>query len=47
MTSAPVTPLRQRKIEDMTIRGYTATTQQNYLRAVADFAQFLRARPTG
>lgn len=45
MTSAPITPLRQRMIEDMTIRGYTPTTQKNYLRAVADFAEFLGSSP--
>ena len=45
MTSAPTTPLRQRMIEDMTIRQFGPKTQQDYVRVVADFARFLGRSP--
>lgn len=45
----PFTPatgngLRQRMIEDMTVRGFSAKTQHDYLRIVERFAAFLGAR---
>ncbi len=30
-------PLRRRMIEDMTVRGFTASTQRGYIRAIRDF----------
>ncbi len=45
MTSAPTTPLRQRMIEDMTIRQFGSKTQHDYVRVVADFARFLGRSP--
>ena len=44
--SAPVRPdLRQRMIEDMTVRGFSAKTQHDYLRVVTRFAAFLGRSP--
>ena len=34
----PITPLRQRMIEDMTIRNLSATTQASYIHWVKSFA---------
>lgn len=45
MASAPTTPLRQRMIEDMTIRQFGPKTQHDYVRVVADFARFLGRPP--
>jgi integrase/recombinase XerD len=45
MSSAPTTPLRQRMIEDMSIRQFGERTQQGYVRVVADFARFLGRSP--
>ena len=45
MTSAPTSPLRQRMIEDMTIRQFGPKTQHDYVRVVADFARFLGRPP--
>jgi hypothetical protein len=40
-----ISPLRQRMIEDMTIRGFTTDTQRGYICAVRDFATFLGRSP--
>ncbi len=40
-----ISPLRRRMTEDMTVRGFTASTQQGYLRAVRDFTVFLGRSP--
>lgn len=45
MSTAPTTPLRQRMIEDMTIRQFGEKTQRDYVRVVADFARFLGRSP--
>jgi integrase/recombinase XerD len=45
MTEAPVSPLRRRMIEDMTIRKFASRTQEGYIRAVKGFSAFLRASP--
>jgi site-specific recombinase XerD len=45
MTGTPVSPLRQRMIEDMTIRKLAPRTQQTYIRFVKDFSAFLAASP--
>jgi Phage integrase, N-terminal SAM-like domain/Phage integrase family len=49
MTSAssprPVSALRARMIEDMTVRGFTEETHSNYIREVRAFAAFIRRPP--
>jgi integrase/recombinase XerD len=45
MTSEPISPLRQRMIEDMTIRQFGAKTQNDYVRVVRDFTRFLGRSP--
>ena len=45
MTDTAISPLRQRMIEDMTVRGFTTSTQGGYLRVVRDFAIFLGRSP--
>lgn len=45
MTERPITPLRQRMIEDMTIRRLKPHTQGNYIRAVARLAQHFNKSP--
>ena len=41
----PVSPLRQRLIEDMNMRRFSRATQRNYIRDVGRFATFLRRPP--
>jgi integrase/recombinase XerD len=41
----PATPLRQRMIEDMNLRGFTDHTQRGYIRIVSAFAEFLGRSP--
>ncbi len=41
----PISPLRRRMIEDMEVRGFTAKTQTDYIRAVRDFTAFLGRAP--
>ncbi|ANC50623.1 integrase/recombinase (plasmid) [Aurantiacibacter atlanticus] len=41
----PVSPLRQRLIEDMTMRRFSPETQRNYLRDVGRFATWLGRSP--
>jgi len=43
--SPPPSRLRQRLIEDMEVRGFSRTTQRNYMRDVARFATFLGRPP--
>ena len=45
MTDTPVSPLRRRMIEDMTIRKLAPTTQASYIRAVRTFTIFLGRSP--
>ncbi len=40
-----VSPLRQRMLEDMAMRGLREGTQRDYIRFVKDFASFLGRRP--
>ena len=44
-TAKPVSPLRQRMIEDMALRKLAPKTQSNYLRAVINFTCFLGRSP--
>ena len=41
----PITPLRQRMIEDMTIRNLSATTQASYIHWVKSFALYIGRSP--
>jgi integrase/recombinase XerD len=36
----PISPLRQRMIDDMTMRNLSPSTQETYIRAVAQFSTF-------
>src|ERR1700687_4302248 len=45
LPSAPVA-LRQRLIEDMTVRGFSEKTRKYYIRIVAGFAAFLERSPS-
>jgi site-specific recombinase XerD len=45
MTDTPVSPLRQRLIEDMTIRKFARRTQEGYIRSIKSFSTFLGASP--
>jgi site-specific recombinase XerD len=45
MTEAPISPLRARMIEDMTIRKFAPRTQEGYIRAVKGFSAFFGAPP--
>ena len=45
MTDKAISPLRQRMIEDMEVRGFTACTQRGYIAAVRNFTAFLGHSP--
>ncbi len=45
MTDRPISPLRRRMTEDMTIRGFASKTQTGYLRAVRNFTVFFGGPP--
>jgi len=45
MTNPTISPLRQRMIDDMTVRGFTPCTQRGYLLAVRNFTAFLGRPP--
>jgi site-specific recombinase XerD len=45
MTNKTISPLRQRMIEDMTVRRFTAKTQSDYIRSVKNLAAFLGRSP--
>ena len=44
-TQAPISPLRRRMIEDMTVRGFGEKTQSDYIRHVKNFTIFLGRSP--
>ena len=41
----PVSPLRARMIEDMTVRGFSEQTRSHYVRHVRSFAAFIGRTP--
>src|ERR1700761_2817493 len=41
----PISPLRQRLVDDMNVRRFSRETQRNYIRDVGRFATFLRRSP--
>ena len=45
MTEERISPLRQRMIDDMTLRKFEPRTQAGYIRAVKSFSAFLGASP--
>ena len=45
MSQAPISPLRRRMIEDMTVRGFGEKTQSDYIRHVRNFTFFLGRSP--
>ena len=45
LSDRPVSPLRARMIEDMTVRGFTEKTRQDYVRHVQAFAAFIGRSP--
>ena len=45
MTDKAISPLRQRMIEDMTIRKLAPKTQRDYVQRIKNFAEFLGRSP--
>ena len=45
VSAAPVGSLRQRLIEDMTMRRFSRETQRNYLRDIGRLSAFLERSP--
>ena len=45
MSDTPISPLRHRMIEDMTVRGFGEKTQHDYIRHVRNFALYLGRSP--
>jgi hypothetical protein len=43
--ATPISPLRQRLIDDMNMRRFSRETQRNYIRDVGRFATFLGRAP--
>ena len=41
----PISPLRARMIEDMTVRGFSEKTRHDYVRKVRAFAAFIGRSP--
>ena len=46
MSEKPISPLRQRMLEDMDMRRFVPDTQREYIRAVKRLATFLGRSPT-
>ena len=46
LSDRPVSPLRARMIEDMTVRGFGDKTRNDYIRHVRSFAAFIGPHPT-
>ena len=47
MSQKPISPLRARMIEDMTVRNFVEKTKNDYIRCVKSFAAFLGCSPGG
>jgi hypothetical protein len=45
LSTAPISPLRQRLIDDMNMRRFSPETQRNYIRDVGRFATFVGRSP--
>ena len=45
MSEKPISPLRQRMLDDMNMRRFTLDTQRDYVRAVKKLAAFLGRSP--
>jgi integrase/recombinase XerD len=45
MSNKPISPLRQRMIDDMRARRFSEDTQRDYVRNVRNFAAFLGQSP--
>lgn len=45
MSHQPISPLRQRMLDDMAVRNFSPDTQREYVRAVKKLAAFLRRSP--
>ena len=45
MNEKPISPLRQRMIEDMTVRNFVEKTRNDYIRHVRSFTAFLGRSP--
>src|ERR1700682_5382697 len=45
MSDKPISPLRRRMIEDMTVRNFVEETRNNYIRHVRTFTAFLGRTP--
>ena len=45
MSEKPISPLRQRMLDDMSVRRFTSDTQRDYIRAVKRLAAFLGRTP--
>ena len=45
MNEKPISPLRQRMIEDMSVRNFVEKTRNNYIRHVKTFTAFLGRSP--
>jgi integrase/recombinase XerD len=42
MSEKPISPLRRRMLEDMSVRRFTPDTQRDYVRGVKKLAAFCR-----
>ena len=45
MSEKPISPLRQRMIEDMTVRNFGEKTRNDYIRHVRTFTAFIARSP--
>jgi hypothetical protein len=45
MSEKPISPLRQRMIEDMTVRNFGEKTRNDYIRHVKTFTAFIGRSP--
>jgi len=46
LSDRPISPLRARSIEDMTVRGFAEKTRHDYIRHVQAFAAFIGPSPS-